>query len=146
MHYKLSKNEWLAIGSKAGWLKSAQEKKNSKFFLEASEDDIRSYVASMDEGSAQELADHLAQERDGFTEDSNSARRVALRDEAGGDIDSYTFQLKVEKEKLKHAAKLAKVLGILMNRFPSVNISEAKKPMSRREDVMEGLRAEPRDI
>ena len=25
MHYKLSKNEWLAIGNKAGWLKSAKK-------------------------------------------------------------------------------------------------------------------------
>ena len=25
MHYKLSKNEWLAIGSKSGWLKSAKK-------------------------------------------------------------------------------------------------------------------------
>jgi hypothetical protein len=30
MHYKLSKNEWLAIGNKAGWLKSGVSRPNEK--------------------------------------------------------------------------------------------------------------------
>ena len=30
MHYKLSKNEWLAIGSKSGWLKSGDSRSDAK--------------------------------------------------------------------------------------------------------------------
>lgn len=30
MHYKLSKNEWLAIGNKAGWLKSGVARPDAK--------------------------------------------------------------------------------------------------------------------
>lgn len=143
MQYKLSKNDWIAIGKKTGWLKTAQaEEKGREFFVMAPEEKIREYISSIDESQAQDLADNLAGERDMFIESANGCREVALRDDAGGDADGYRFQLGLEREKLQIASKFAKALAILMERFPNVTTPEAAKPMDEGASRMFDMKAQ----
>ena len=146
MEYKLSKNDWIAIGKKTGWLKTAQEKKNRDFFITASEEEIKQYIDSIPESDAQELGDNLAGERDGMRENANSARKAALSADTGGDTGDYMFQLKIEREKIEVADKFAKALEMLLARFPNVKTPEPAKLMSTGESYMAGFEAEEREI
>lgn len=139
MQYKLSKEQWLEIGQKAGWFKIAQqEEKGRAFFVTASEEEIKKYIDSIEESSAQDLADNLAGERDMMRESANGARRAAMSADAGGDADDYRFQLKLEKQKIEVADKFAKALAMLTARFPNVKTPEPAKLMDMA-DSMETL-------
>jgi hypothetical protein len=139
MQYKLSKEQWLEIGQKAGWFKIAQqEEKGRAFFVTASEEEIKKYIDSIEESSAQDLADNLAGERDMMRESANGARRAAMSADAGGDADDYRFQLKLEKQKIEVADKFAKALAMLTVRFPNVKTPEPAKLMDMA-DSMETL-------
>jgi hypothetical protein len=90
MHYKLSKNEWLAIGSKAGWLKSGVSRPNEKT------------AAGPDSGlyrKLQKIYGYVANEANDISDNQWSKWSISV--EAGMSSDD---------EKTKELAKLIKAI------------------------------------
>lgn len=159
MQYKMSKSQWQQIGMKAGWLKTSSEgagdhrpmdsstqTPRGKFnfdldklrgisevggIVNSSEEEKRSFVDSVQEEKAQEIADMLVDKIDRYIDNANASRELALRSR-----HSRELQFKKEKIFIHMSNNLSKVLEMLKVKFPSINVREQANKLMTMEDSM----------
>lgn len=142
MQYKLSKNDWIQIGQEAGWLKTAAGSFSFDLdklrgisdvggIVNSSEEEKRSFVDSVPEEKAQEIADMLVDKIDRYIDNANASRELGLKSR-----HSRELQFKKEKIFIHMSNNLSKVLEMLKAKFPSINVREQANKLMTMEDSM----------
>ncbi|MBM3298371.1 MAG: hypothetical protein FJY85_00275 [Deltaproteobacteria bacterium] len=139
MIYRLSKNDWVEIGKKTGWLKTAyihHGYDGGKLMRALEGGDLKSFVDSIEEENAQMAADTLHLERDIYAYSLDQGF-------TNGDTDTHVPSQK-ETILVGFIEKLSKILEMMKDKFPNI---KTKDPTEAILDILshEGERGAHRD-